>query len=188
MIKLVEKPFFFLRHGETDWNREGRYQGQHDIPLNTAGIAQATTARELLMEQNITVIHTSSLSRAFKTAEIVNTKHNVPLIPHRSLWECHYGELEGQLKNDPTVDLRWKKGDTPKGAERYLDFSTRIITLLNKVLSSEGTALIVAHRAVFWPILEAMGISTSSSLANAQPLYLEAPNVLNDNWTITEIT
>ncbi|MEH6629329.1 MAG: histidine phosphatase family protein [Halopseudomonas aestusnigri] len=188
MTNLIENSFIFLRHGETDWNKEGRYQGQKDIPLNSTGLAQAEIARDRLANQTISTVHSSSLSRALKTAEIVNSRLDVPLFVHTSLCECHYGELEGQLKSDPTIDQRWREGDTPAGAESYTEFSARIITALNKILSSKGTALVVAHRAVFWPISEAIGFDVNSNLSNAQPLLLQAPNLEHKAWKIIEIS
>lgn len=188
MTTLIEKSFFFLRHGETDWNKEGRYQGQKDIPLNSTGLAQAEKARDQLTNQTISTIHSSSLSRALKTARIVNSKRDAPLFSHTSLCECHYGELEGQLKNDATVDQRWREGDTPTGAESYTEFSARILKALNKILSAKGTVLVVAHRAVFWPISEAIGFDVNSNLSNAQPLLLQAPSLQHKAWKVIEIS
>ncbi|WP_162200138.1 histidine phosphatase family protein [Kiloniella spongiae] len=179
---LIEKPFYFLRHGLTDWNKEKRYQGQRDIPLNDEGIQQAYQAQALLKNEDITAIYTSTLSRAKKTAEIINEIRNVPLVESLALQECHYGSLEGQLKTDPEVDANWRKGITPQGAEDYLSFSARVLEAINTALNNDGVPLIVAHRAVFWPIAEAINIPYNIDLGNACPVLMHPPRSGNDIW------
>ncbi|WP_299376400.1 histidine phosphatase family protein [uncultured Kiloniella sp.] len=179
---LIEKPFYFLRHGLTDWNKEKRYQGQRDIPLNDEGIQQAYQAQALLKNEDITAIYTSTLSRAKKTAEIINEVHKVSLLESLALQECHYGSLEGQLKTDPRVDANWRKGVTPKGAEDYHSFSDRVLNAVNDILNSSNLPLIVAHRAVYWPISEAANIGYDIDLGNACPLLMHPPAAGNANW------
>ena len=67
---LARVPFWFLRHGETDWNARNLSQGNIDIPLNPTGLAQARSAAELLRNRGVDTIVTSPLSRARVTAEI----------------------------------------------------------------------------------------------------------------------
>ncbi len=181
---LIEKPFYFLRHGLTDWNKEKRYQGQRDIPLNDEGIQQAYQAQTLLKNEDITAIYTSTLSRAKKTAEIINESHKVPLVESLALQECHYGSLEGQLKTDPEVDANWRKGITPEGAEDYLGFSDRVLKAVNEVLATGRMPLIVAHRAVFWPISEATNIPHNTDLRNACPILMHPPTSGKDSWSV----
>ncbi|WP_419903403.1 histidine phosphatase family protein [Kiloniella sp.] len=181
---LIQKPFYFLRHGETNWNKEGRYQGQQDIPLNPRGISQAEKSRSQLVGQPFSEIHSSTLIRAKATAEIVNASLQLPLYSYDSLRECNYGELEGQLKTDPTLDSRWRAGYTPQAAESYQEFSIRVIKAVNEILSSKETALIVAHRAVFWPIADTMGLSKGIDLSNAQPIYLDPPSNNCKDWLL----
>ncbi|MDY6912723.1 MAG: histidine phosphatase family protein, partial [Chloroflexota bacterium] len=64
-----------VRHGETEWNRQMRYQGQTDIELNETGIGQAQKTAERLASEKIDVVYSSDLSRARKTAEIITSKH-----------------------------------------------------------------------------------------------------------------
>ena len=67
---LTERAFWFLRHGETDWNAQNLAQGRVDIPLNEVGQAQAVAAAELLRGRGIRTIIASTLSRARETAEV----------------------------------------------------------------------------------------------------------------------
>jgi broad specificity phosphatase PhoE len=62
------KPFYFIRHGETEWNRQGIYMGHKDIPLNETGRAQAYNAKKYLKKEPISYSVTSSLARAYETA------------------------------------------------------------------------------------------------------------------------
>ena len=95
---LPHVPFYFLRHGETDWNRRRVMQGHTDIALNDAGIRQAQDIAPAVARLPIKTICTSSLGRAWRTAEIVNG-NNVPLVVIDSLKECGFGVYEGQDSN-----------------------------------------------------------------------------------------
>src|SRR5438067_11542 len=77
---VVERTFYYLRHGETDWNREHRAQGHNDIPLNETGVAQAYAAVPALARCGIATVCTSPLARARRTAEIVNETLGRPLV------------------------------------------------------------------------------------------------------------
>ena len=76
---LTPVPFWYLRHGETDWNAQGVSQGSIDIPLNATGIAQAKAAAEQMVGLGIRTIVASPLSRARVTAEIVAEKLGLPV-------------------------------------------------------------------------------------------------------------
>ena len=172
---LPRYPFYFLRHGETDWNREHRYQGQQDIPLNAAGRAQAEAAKALLAGREIATLCTSPLSRARETAEILNQQLGCPLVVIEGLQECAYGALEGQPKTGPGVDQRWRQGITPPGGESYADFTARVLAALEQALGHPGPVLVVAHRAVYWPLQQAARLPTEEALPNAHPLRLDPP-------------
>jgi len=86
---------YVTRHGETDANALRQIQGRRDIPLNATGIAQAEELKTRLKTVRFDRIYTSPLSRARKTAEIVNSDRQVPLIVDDRLIEMSYGDLEG---------------------------------------------------------------------------------------------
>ena len=73
-MPFINKSFYFLRHGETDWNKQQKIMGQSDIPLNETGVLQAKTVVEKIQVLSIDVIVTSPLKRAYKTAEIIGNK------------------------------------------------------------------------------------------------------------------
>ncbi len=84
-----------VRHGETDWNAQGKIQGKTDIPLNAEGIKQAERCGQYLTNTNWDVLITSPLKRARKTADIVNKTLHVPLVEMSEFEEKHFGDAEG---------------------------------------------------------------------------------------------
>jgi phosphoserine phosphatase len=87
---------FIVRHGETDWNVEGRIQGITDIPLNANGLEQAQKIANRLRLEPINAILASPLSRAKKTAEEIAKYHpQSPIIDFPELAEVSFGEAEG---------------------------------------------------------------------------------------------
>jgi len=90
-----------VRHGETDWNRDGRFQGQIDIPLNENGHRQAAQAGEFLKAVQIDAAVTSSMLRPKETAEGILKHHpQVTLETTEQLWEISHGEWEGKLESE----------------------------------------------------------------------------------------
>ncbi len=90
-----------VRHGETDWNRDGRFQGQIDIPLNENGHRQAAQAGEFLKATRIDAAVSSSMLRPKETAEGILKHHpHVSLETTQQLWEISHGEWEGMLETE----------------------------------------------------------------------------------------
>ena len=92
--------FIFIRHGETDWNKEGRFQGQHDIPLNQTGILQARRVVELIRDIPIDAVYSSPLERARNTAEIIVSEKNLTLFQDDRLKELDFGEWDGCIRSE----------------------------------------------------------------------------------------
>lgn len=85
----------FVRHGQTTWNAESRYQGHADSPLSQLGILQAERASERLAGEKISAIYASDLSRAMDTARIIAAPHGLTPIPDCRLREVCFGDWEG---------------------------------------------------------------------------------------------
>lgn len=152
---------YFVRHGETDWNRMQRYQGQQDIPLNDTGRAQAerngAVLRDVLKEQGPVLDYVASpMLRTRETMEIVRRTMGLVGESYRQdprLVEINYGHWEGQLWSelpalDPDGFLAREKnfwGWQPRGGESYAMLSDRVATWLESV---EQTAVVVAHGGV----------------------------------------
>jgi probable phosphoglycerate mutase len=164
-------PFFFLRHGETDWNREGRLQGRIDVPLNERGLAQAHEAGAKLAKHEFAAIVASPLSRARRTAEIVAQYAGRDIVVDEALVECGWGEREGTYE-EGLLD-EWHAGHTPPGAESFADFCTRAANAVRGALRHPGPVLVVAHGGIFTGLRTALGLPRDATLANAIPLRLD---------------
>lgn len=89
-----------IRHGQTDWNKAGRIQGETDTVLNNTGKQQASGARDALEKSDWDLIVTSPLKRTKQTAEIINEKLQLPLIEMEAFKERGYGDAEGLTKEE----------------------------------------------------------------------------------------
>lgn len=89
-----------MRHGETAWNAEKRYQGSQDIPLNERGRLQAEEASQLLSSFPFAAIYASNLSRAKQTAEIIKGSRDLSIKPLAALNEGSFGSLEGKTSQE----------------------------------------------------------------------------------------
>ncbi|MCZ4279231.1 histidine phosphatase family protein [Kiloniella laminariae] len=162
---LHPAPFYYIRHGQTDWNIIHRMQGHTDVPLNETGIAQAHSAAETIRNIDITTICSSPLSRALETAKILQKACGAKLEILEELKECCFGEHEGQLGHDWLSD--WEEGHfTPKGAESYRDFIARSTAAINQALTRPGPVLIVAHGGIYWAVMEHAGYEKGATLPN----------------------
>ncbi len=180
---LVERTFYYLRHGETDWNREHRAQGHNDIPLNETGLAQARAAVAGLTRCNIATVCTSPLQRARVTAEIVNETLGRPLVVIDALKECGYGVVEGQVRGGSWFKA-WRDGGTIEGAESYEGFMARALQGLNAALAHPGPVLIVAHAGIYWAIQRYARLERTF-LENGRPVRHDPPTAAVPGWITT---
>jgi len=150
-----------VRHGETPWNREGRYQGRTDVPLSSEGEAQARALGGRLAGLPISIALASPLERTRRTAEAVLGDRPVALETDDALIEISHGQWEGQLASDIEISHAemfgtWRSRpdrDVPAGpdAETLGDVEERAWPVLVRTcarLAAGETALIVAHDAV----------------------------------------
>jgi broad specificity phosphatase PhoE len=132
------------RHGETDWNREGRWQGWADPPLNDTGRAQARALAEQLRGTPFDAVYTSDLGRAHETAEIVAAPHGVPVVADPGLREIDVGSWSGLTRAE--IDERFPGADRPDGEsrEQHLD---RVLHAVERIARGhpEGRILLVSH-------------------------------------------
>ncbi len=109
-VAAPSRSFLCVRHGVTDWNREGRFQGRTDVPLNDEGIAQAQAAARRLQTVPFDFIVSSPLVRAAKTAKIIAATSSRPTIVEADLIECDFGSFEGR----PIAEVMGEHGITAK--------------------------------------------------------------------------
>ncbi|AQS91639.1 phosphoglycerate mutase [Gluconobacter albidus] len=192
MTQIIPKPYWYLRHGETDWNLQGLAQGRTDIPLNETGIAQALRAGETLAtlfcngERPFDRIVSSPLKRALTTAQYAqDTIHDrtgikVPLEINDGLVEVCFGLHEGASMNEWYTS--WiEEGRPLENGESFSDLSARAVSAINVELEKDGTPLFVAHGALFRGIRAGMNLPVNVRLPNAIPLHI-IPN--SREWSI----
>ncbi len=132
------------RHGETDWNREGRWQGWADPPLNKTGRAQARALADLLRETPFDAVYTSDLRRAFETAEIVAGSHNAPIVSDPGLREIDVGSWSGLTRKE--LAERFPAGERPDGESRK-EHAERVLAAVERIARKHPSAriLLVTH-------------------------------------------
>ncbi len=188
-LKLTPKPFYFLRHGETQWNKNSLYQGRLDIPLNEMGLRQAEEVKPFVRDTFIAHVFSSHLSRARKTAEIINEQLGVEHRIKENLQECNFGSLEGVsvTPESKQVVSQWIEGKHHTGGETYAGFITRSIQAINDCLDESplGIPLIVAHGGVFGTLNRPMGLGSAIYLKNCE-LVLCEPGMSNV-WRVVSI-
>ncbi|MEM8793081.1 MAG: histidine phosphatase family protein [Pseudomonadota bacterium] len=144
-----ENPFFFLRHGETDYNEKRIFQGQTDSQLNETGLSQAREAARKLVGQPVAEIVASPLSRARITAEIVGEAIGVPVETDDALMECHLGIYQ-DMPYQPWISDYWEGNYAPEGGEDFYQFRARVIPAMAEIVARGPNRLIVAHGGLWY--------------------------------------
>lgn len=148
-----------IRHGVTAWNRERRFQGQIDIPLDDEGRAQAGRTGRRLAGTRAHALYTSDLARARQTAEPIATACGAPVHVEARLRERHYGGFEGcthdEIQRDqPDAWRRWRAREPdfelPGGGESLRAFDARVRAVLREIASRHAgqTVIAVTHGGV----------------------------------------
>ncbi len=177
-----------VRHGQTDWNLQGRYQGQSDISLNEKGRLQARNLAGKLKGHLFTTIFTSDLQRAQETADAITKVLNLPVSIDTRLREINQGEWEGQsvdIIRNQYVEL-WKQRTIdpasirPPGGETVREVAERVHAALDDIalIHPTGPVLIVSHGlALAVAICKVRGIPIGQAYSvipdNAEPTWVE---------------
>ena len=144
-----------VRHGDIATDNTERFWGQTDITLNETGILQMEHLAERLSGEPIDEIYSSDLSRAFKSAEIIASRHNLTITTSEKLREIHFGDIEGLTFEDvdrryPELSKSWSDNDLqfrfPNG-ESLAELEQRITGFLADIalFNRDRTILIVSH-------------------------------------------
>lgn len=182
---LTPVPFYFLRHGETDWNRRRIIQGQTDTPLDAVGEQQAEAVAPHVATLPINTICSSSLSRARRTAEIVNRVLDRQIIPFDDLRECHLGEIQGAPSNGAWRSA-WIEGGPMPGGETFAQYTARVIRGFNQALAERGPVLVVGHGGNFWALEHYGLIAPGVRVPNCALFRLDPPRDTKV-WTVTSL-
>jgi broad specificity phosphatase PhoE len=178
-------PIYLVRHGQTTWNREGRYQGQLNAPLTDQGMEQARAVGRRLRHEMDTMaalqFHCSPLGRCRDTMRlIIETAgwDDVPICYDDRLMEIGYGRWEGLTSSEITARepeaMAARKNDpwnhTVPGGEGYKDVQTRIANWLEEQFSTTSPLFVVSHGAS-GSVLRGLYLN----LTPAQTLALDRP-------------
>ncbi len=158
--QIGDSRIFLIRHGETNWNKEGRFQGQIDIPLNENGKDQANKTFEYLRNISFNKAYSSSMHRPYETAQIIlQNNKDLKIEKIDSLVEISHGLWEGKLESEirekwPILLRNWhdkpEEVIMPEG-ESIKDVSERSVEAFDKICLSQkynDLSLLVAHDAV----------------------------------------
>lgn len=173
--------FCLIRHGQTNWNLEGRYQGQSDVPLNEKGLAQAGSLAERLKDNMFTAIYSSDLQRAGQTAEPIANLLGLPIQFEPRLREINQGQWEGVLVEEIKARYAeiWSQRTVdpanvrPPGGETVGEVAERIYAALDDIarLFPDGRVLIVSH-----------GLSIATAICRVRHIPVgQAYTVIPDN-------
>lgn len=172
---LLKKSFYFVRHGETDYNRNYLCAGgQTDTPLNKTGKIQAESLKDKISSLPINKVICSPLKRTLHTARLA-TSH--PLIIDHDMRECDLGDFEGRPVPDFIQHIETTSPDVPfPNGESRTDLARRVIPTVNKFIRAHGeNILFVSHGMVYWSLLESVGIPfhyiANAGLVQFKPQY-----------------
>ena len=158
-----------VRHAETAWNRERRYQGRTDTPLSDAGRAQAERVGRALGSSGLAAVYSSPLQRARETADAIARPHNLAVRVEAAFGEIHFGRWEGLTLEearalDPAFYDKWLDAPdsvVPPGGEPVGELRARAVAGLEALRRehAEATVCLVTHSMVARIlIIEALGL------------------------------
>lgn len=179
-----------VRHGETEWNVQRRFQGQSDVSLSELGKLQAELIAERLAGQTIDAVYVSDLKRAWDTAIPIAEKTGLEVSSEPRLRELKFGILEGLTFEEaeekyPKMIAAWLEdfNNTPEGGETIDQFNARIVSLLDDLIGKhdEKVVLLVGHGGSLSEVLRvALGLSREKRW------YLEMENASLSEVSIAE--
>lgn len=176
--------YAFIRHGQTNWNREGLFQGSSDIPLNDTGRAQALDAASILRGTPWTAIVSSELQRARETAQIIATELGIELGPaYPELAERDYGPLEGTPSSDAIA--KWPTREYP-GAESIASVVERGLAGLARIAHDypDQDVVIVCHGTIIRYTLAALAGRPVDGILNGS---ISTFRLDGDQWDVVTV-
>ncbi|GAP13829.1 fructose-2,6-bisphosphatase [Longilinea arvoryzae] len=181
---------WLVRHGETEWNREQRFMGQQDIPLNRAGLQQAADLAVSLRGQHFNALYSSDLLRARQTAEALAAALKLPLRLDARLREVMLGVWQGQTHADVQAryPLQWAERYAnppdfrPPAGETIAEMAARAYPVLDEIAAAypRGLVLLVSHGILLAALIcRARGLPLAliyaQNPANARPEIIDWP-------------
>ncbi len=166
-----------VRHGETDWNRERRYQGHADTPLNDAGRRQARELASALGTEGLSAVYTSPLRRASETAAIIADRLGLEALELEALREIDVGDWQGLTVDEvrtrfpQRADVAWRSGWS--NGETHEELAARVVPALLDLarLHVDDRVVGVTHAGpIRAALMAATDLSIEESRAQVGPL------------------
>ncbi len=183
-----------VRHGRTDWNRDGRFQGHADIPLNEEGRAQAAHLARALAQTRFDRCVSSDLSRALETARAICSA-TPPAIEIDPRWrEYHFGDWEGLTWEQIVASTPALSGLTgtavdvyaPPRGETYADVRARVADALDACSASDGHVLIVTHAGPLHAALDVL-LGDGKMTTRLAPAGITRLARVGDAWSLLSL-
>lgn len=182
------------RHGATEWNLQGRYQGSADVPLNDEGLRQAQMLADELSREPIDAVYASALQRAWRTAEHVAERHDLQVTRDARLNEIDEGKWEGMTLAEivaayPTEHALWVERPLqgqPVGGESIAQLCQRTAAAVRDICDTwpEATVVIVSHKVAINTI---RSLVTGEDLESAVKQIPLNASVFRCEWRPTEV-
>lgn len=144
-----------IRHGETDWNKQSRYLGNTDLPLNEKGLQQVAEIASLLKTFQPNVLYSSDLIRANQTARLIEKIFSLPLHTDKRLREINFGLWEGKTyaelsDKERVLSANWfndPNSITIPGGESWQKFQSRVLAFLQEIIPQHRNekVIVVSH-------------------------------------------
>ena len=182
-----------VRHGETEWNKEGRVQGLSDLELNETGKRQAEALAQALSDKKVEALYTSPLKRARDTAYAIGRFHSVEVVTIAGLRELDVGEVDGLTYEEMVCYYgdffeRWMKDCTsvcPPGGSSMPELQEQVWAAIQDILGrhkqemrsegdEKGGVIAVAH---FFPILSILCKALGLELSECRRMKLELASI-----------
>lgn len=194
---MLPRSFYFIRHGQTDWNLEKRFLGQTDMPLNATGIKQAEDAGPRLEAVGLQAVVTSDLIRARQTAEAIAATLELPVYVNAAIRERNLGMFEGHTEEE--LKAMEAKGLLPVSApvegngfpcppegETFDGFVGRVIEGFRQSLDDyeDKQLLFVGHMGVFMALTHVL-LGKVQGSKNTVPYYFEKTG---NGWTLHDLS
>lgn len=193
----MQTQLLLIRHGETDWNAAGRWQGWAPIPLNATGIAQAEAlATYLDANHTLSAVYCSDLPRAQQTAERIVHVQSIPLVADQRLRGPHIGAWQGLtgeeiLKWDRKTWERYAQDrfrSARPGGESHQQVAERFMSLVQEVQPKHmgETFAVVTHSGALWAVISHLNITVppQTEMHNTSITQL---SYKSDGWQLVSV-
>lgn len=177
---MTSTRLLLARHGETDWNRIGRWQGHADPPLNETGRRQAADLAERLAGDGIVAVYSSDLARASETARTVAQRLDLPVVEDPALREIDVGSWSGLTRAEveqrfPEGFARWLGGEIGHDGETREQLTERAVRATMQIAARHAgeNVLVVTHGGVIRALRRHAAGDPGSAILNCDTVPFE---------------